>query len=93
MKKILKSLAAVGMTVGFAAWAQDKVAEEWADPSVNSVNRLPPRTYSMPLADEAAALTDALEPETPFKMSLNGTWKFSWAGNPDLRVKGFWRTG
>ena len=66
-------------------------AAEWEDLSVNSINRLPPRTYSMPLADEAAALTDALEPETPYKMSLNGTWKLSWAGNPDLRVKDFWK--
>ena len=66
-------------------------AAEWEDLSVNSLNRLPPRTYSMPLADEAAALTDALEPETPYKMSLNGTWKLSWAGNPDLRVKDFWK--
>ena len=68
-------------------------AAEWEDPSVNSLNRLPPRTYSMPLADESAALTDALEPETPFKKSLNGTWKLSWAGNPDLRVKGFEQVG
>ena len=66
-------------------------AAEWEDLSVNSINRLPPRTYSMPLADESAALTDALEPETPYKMSLNGTWKLSWAGNPDLRVKDFWK--
>ena len=65
---------------------------EWEDPSVNSIGRLPPRTYAMPLADESAALTDALEPESPWKMSLNGEWKFSWAGNPDLRVKDFWRT-
>ena len=67
-------------------------AAEWEDPSVNSINRLPARTYAMPLADEAAALTDALEPETPYRFSLNGTWKISWAGNPELRVRDFWRT-
>ncbi len=65
---------------------------DWENLSVNSINREPARTYSMPLADEAAAFTDALEPETPYKMSLNGIWKISWAGNPDLRVKDFWRT-
>ena len=68
-------------------------AAEWEDPSVNSLNRLQPRTYAMPLADESAALTDALEPETPFKKSLNGTWKLSWTGNPDLRAKGFEHVG
>lgn len=66
-------------------------AVEWEDLSVNSVNRLPPRTYAMPLASEAAALTDALVPETPYVKSLNGNWKFSWAGNPELRVKDFWK--
>ena len=66
---------------------------EWENPFANSINRLPARTYSMPLADAKAALTDALEPETPYKKSLNGDWKFSWAGNPDLRVKDFWKVG
>jgi len=61
----------------------------WEDPAVNSVNRLPPRTYSMPLASETAALTDAFEPETPYRKSLNGTWKLSWAGRPQDRVLGF----
>ena len=65
---------------------------DWENLQVNSINRLPARTYSMPLAREEAALTDALEPETPYKKSLNGDWKFSWAGNPDLRVKDFWKT-
>lgn len=65
---------------------------EWENPEVNSIGRLPARTYSMPLADERAALTDALEPETPYVKSLNGNWKFSWAGNPALRVKDFWKT-
>ena len=64
-------------------------APDWENPEVNSGNRLPPRTYSMPLASEQAALTDALEPETPYRKSLNGTWKLSWAGRPQDRVLGF----
>ena len=65
---------------------------DWENPAINSVNREPARTYSMPFADESAAFTGAIEPETPYKMSLNGIWKISWAGNPDLRVKDFYRT-
>ena len=68
-------------------------AAEWEEPAVNSVNRLPARTYSMPLADEKTAFTDAIEPETPYKKSLNGEWKFFWAGDPRLRVKDFWNAG
>ena len=67
-------------------------AAEWEDLATNSINRLPARTYSMPLACEADALTDELEPSTPYKLSLNGTWKISWAGNPALRVKDFWKS-
>ncbi len=66
---------------------------EWEDLSVNSIGREPPRTYSVPLASETDAFTDALEPESPYVLSLNGLWKLSWAGNPDLRVKDFWRAG
>lgn len=66
-------------------------AAEWENPAVNSVNRLPARTYSMPLVDERAAFTDAIEPETPYKMSLNGEWKFSWSGDPRIRVQDFWK--
>ena len=67
------------------------VANDWENTEVNSINREPPRTYTMPLASEDAAFTDDLEPATPYKMSLNGIWKISWAGNPDLRAKDFWR--
>lgn len=75
-----------------AVFAGGSAAPEWENPEVNSINRLPARSYSMPLADEQAAFSDELEPPTPYKISLNGMWKLSWAGNPDLRVKDFWKT-
>ncbi len=62
---------------------------EWEDPTVNSINRLPARTYSVPLADESAALTDALEFPSPYAMSLNGEWRFRWVGDPARRPQGF----
>ena len=88
MEKMLVPSVAVAL-----AAVCEVFAAEWENPAVNSIGRLPPRTYAMPLADERSALTDALEPETPYKKSLNGTWKLSWAGNPDLRVKGFEQVG
>jgi len=48
---------------------------EWEDPQVNSIGREKARTYTVPLASVEAALTDALEFETPYRMSLNGNWK------------------
>ena len=79
------------MFVSILAATALSVTNEWENPLVNSIGRLPPRTYSMPLAGEGAALTDSLEPESPWRISLNGTWKISWAGNPDLRVRDFWK--
>ena len=63
----------------------------WEDPSVNSIGRLPARTYSMPLADESDALSDDLEPRTPFRKLLNGSWRFWWAGSPELQEHEFWK--
>ena len=74
-----------------AAAAAASATPAWEDPAVNSENRLPARTYSMPLADESAALSGEIDPATPFRKSLNGIWKISWAGDPAMRVKGFWR--
>jgi len=86
-RHMLVLLSLAGLALGAQA------ANEWEDLQVNSINRLPARTYAMPLASEVDALTDALEPETPYKKSLNGLWKISWAGNPDLRAKDFWKAG
>lgn len=67
------------------------ITNDWECLAVNSINRLPARTYSMPLADENDAFSDKLEPETPWKKSLNGNWRISWAGSPELRVMDFWK--
>ncbi|MCR5751847.1 MAG: DUF4981 domain-containing protein [Kiritimatiellae bacterium] len=67
----------------------EAAAPEWEDPAVNSINRLPARTYSVPLADESAALTDELEFPSPYAMSLNGEWRFRWVGDPARRPQGF----
>jgi len=87
----IRSILAVSLIIvaGVNAFG---VTNDWENPKINSINRLDARTYSMPLANEAAAFTDALEPETPWKRSLNGNWRISWAGNPALRVRDFWKS-
>ena len=89
MNKTAYACMLAASAVGFCPAGE---TNDWENTEVNSLNREPARTYSMPLASESAAFTDAIEPETPYKMSLNGIWKISWAGNPDLRVKDFWQT-
>ncbi len=65
---------------------------DWENPALNSINRLPARTFAPPLATAKAALTDALEPESPYVRSLNGNWKFHWCGDPAQRPEDFWRS-
>ena len=87
MKRSIFGLVAAGALVAGA-----EAVNDWENPQVNSVDRLPARTYSMPLADEAAALTDALEPETPYRKLLNGDWKILWVGDPARRPLDFFKT-
>ncbi len=84
---LFSGVLAAALSVG----AADAQKNDWENPAVNSINRLPARTYAMPLATVEAALTDALEPATPFKMSLNGNWKFHWVGDPNRRPMDFWK--
>ena len=82
----------IAVAIGLAACgAFAAEVNDWENPEVNSINRLSARTYAMPLADEQAAFSDALEPETPYKMSLNGDWRFSWVGDPARRPLDFWK--
>lgn len=64
---------------------------DWENECVTEINREPARADGFPLARVEDALT-ADWPDTPFVMSLNGKWKISWAGNPKLRAKDFFRT-
>ncbi len=86
----------VGLTVSLfsvaSLWAEGQDAvHDWENLAVNSINRLPPRSYAMPLATVADALSEDLEPPTPYKLSLNGLWKFHWVGDPNRRSLDFWK--
>ena len=87
----MKRIAFIAAMAACGAFAAEE-PNDWENPAVNSINRLPARTYAMPLADEASALTDALEPATPYAMSLNGDWKFNWVGDSARRPLDFWKT-
>ena len=89
MKTILPLAVSVAASVAFAA----DTPPDWENPEVNSRNRMPAAAYAMPLADEGAALADGLEPVTPYKVSLNGEWRFKWVGDPARRPLDFWKDG
>ena len=88
----------LSMTAGLAlaattslAFAQNPQTVPWYDNHINSINRLPSRTSSLPFA----TVEDAIEglPENAVIMSLNGSWKFFFAENTDDIPAGFHEEG
>jgi len=69
--------------------ADPKYLHEYENPSVVGVNRELPRAAFLPCPDRESALRcDFLE--SPWKISLNGKWKFKTVQNPSLVPEGFY---
>jgi len=64
---------------------------DWENECVTERNREPARAEGYPLARVEDALTAEL-PSSPYVKSLNGPWKYSWAGSPKLRPLDFFKT-
>lgn len=65
--------------------------KEWTDPVVNQINRAPMHTNFFAYKDEQSALKNCKEESSNF-LSLNGTWKFHWVKNADMRPADFYKT-
>ncbi|MDP4208460.1 MAG: glycoside hydrolase family 2 TIM barrel-domain containing protein [Bacteroidota bacterium] len=65
---------------------------DWENPAVFQINREPARATFLPYADEHSAIADIYE-QSPWYLSLNGLWKFSWAPNPAQRPVDFYKPG
>ncbi len=66
--------------------------ERWQDPQVFSVNREAPHTTYVPFADRTTALRQRAG-ESPYYLSLNGTWRFNWVRQPADRPERFYQEG
>ncbi len=60
----------------------------WEDPAVFAENREPPRASFTPFATVDAAVENRPE-DSPFRLSLNGDWRFHWVPRPDERPRDF----
>lgn len=65
--------------------------KEWENQRVNQINREPIHAHFVPYASEKAALAKDASAERCH--SLNGTWKFHFAKNPDSRPATFYEEG
>jgi beta-galactosidase len=62
---------------------------DWENPSVFAVNKEAPRATSLPYNNEQLAVNDVYE-QSPYYLSLNGTWKFRWVKIPAERPVDFY---
>lgn len=88
----IRSLIAVIVTFNSTAacWASDENFEvpDWENPQIIGHNKVPAHAFMRPYADEANLLGDKASDRI---QSLNGKWKFNWAGHPDSRSADFYR--
>ena len=67
------------------------VAEWTGTPGLYEVGAEPPHTTLMPFADRDQALEGSRE-RSPYRLPLDGQWRFSWSMNPASRVQDFFRS-
>ena len=82
-------IAAATACVPPPARAQDPApAPYWEDPAVFAENREPPRASFTPFATVGAAVKHR-PADSPYRLSLNGDWRFHWAPRPVERPMDF----
>lgn len=65
---------------------------EWQSQYAIGLNKLAPHAYVWPYKEGDINSVRAQDYEqSPYYMSLNGTWKFNWVRNPDKRPVNFYR--
>ena len=62
--------------------AQKEGRPEWDNEYISGVNKEEACQIAIPFADEQQATTSVIE-ESPYYMTLNGTWKFHWVADPN----------
>ncbi len=87
--KIKSLLHVLFFTLTVSAFSQKN---EWLDPNVNAVNRLPMHASYFAYESESMAAKGIKELSANF-LSLNGWWKFNWVKDANLRPLDFFKTG
>ncbi len=64
--------------------------EEWENPNIIDINKLPPHTTFMPFPSEEVA-SNKERTKSPYYLSLTGTWKFHWVPVPEQRPRDFYQ--
>lgn len=79
-RKLIFALCASAAIAGYS-----QTMKEWDDVYTTHVNRETAHDPAFPFAEVGGGA------ESPYTLSLNGTWKFNWAPLPDGAPEGFWK--
>ena len=89
MKKLLILITATLGAISLSA----QTFTEWQDPNVNEINRATMHS-TFKIFDSAEKAEGAYcDKCNPYRLSLNGTWKFNWVENADQRPTDFFNVG
>jgi len=66
-------------------------AKDWENPQIIGINKEQAHCTLMPFSD-IESVNRGKHEASPWFMSLNGKWKFSWVGNPEERPADFFKT-
>ena len=89
MKKFSLLLIASMATMALSAQS----FTEWQDAEVNEINRAPMHASYKIFNDAEAAAGKYCDASYPYRLSLNGTWRFNWVENADQRPTDFFTLG
>jgi beta-galactosidase len=92
MKPITSSLhhcITASLLILLALSSFSQTPPDWENPQLTGINNEPPHASFLPYDTEEAALKNDWS-SCPWSILLNGTWKFFWSQNPEVRPKDFY---
>lgn len=79
-------------TLSIKANTPSQAQPEWQNQYATGYNKIEPHSYIWPYkSGDTEAIRGQKYEESPYYMSLNGTWKFNWVRNPDNRPVEFYK--
>ncbi len=84
----MKKLLALSLFFGSFFGAHAQKINDWENPHVNQINKLPAHATFYEYDSQKNALAGNRE-NSPYFKSLNGIWKFNWVAKPSKEIKGF----
>lgn len=91
MKKLIVLLMIFVNCMFAVSQAQTLDPGAWDNVAITQINKENAHTIAIPYGAENDVSIKSIE-ESPYFMSLNGTWKFRWAKDPDSKPANFYET-